>query len=285
MGVMKTLRKRWAITLVMILFTVVVTGGAYAALPSTYQAKANVILLPSKTLAKTAGGNPYLAFDSTLNQASDVIRYEVTDARTAVALQAAGYTQSYAIADAIDTSAPVLLITVTGKNAGSVENTLTGVTSAISTKLAGEQTDITTPNKIRSEVITFSPQPTKVASKKLRSVLMVFAVALLLTFAVPLSVDATAIRRRRRASNGSGQDTGWQPVHDEDDRDSTYQAQEPQYTLRVRDYPGQAPERPLQDQQYDFEGHRYDKGPTFQPKNTRPVGDVPASATRRPHGS
>ena len=261
MGVMKTLRKRWAITLVMFLFTVVVTGGAYVALPSTYQAKANVILLPSETLAKTAGGNPYLAFDSTLNQAADVIRYEVTDARTAVALQAAGYTQSYAIADAIDTSAPVLLITVTGKNAGAVENTLTGVTNEISTKLAAEQTDITAPNKIHSEVITFSPQPTKVASKKLRSVLMVFAVALLLTFAVPLSVDATATRRRRRASNGSGQDTGWQPVHDDDDRDSAYQAQEPQYAPRVRNFSGQAPEYPVQGQEYDFQGYQYGNEP------------------------
>src|SRR5271165_1899717 len=78
MGVMKTLRKRWAITLVLFVLTIVATGGAYAALPSTYQAKANVILLPSATLAKTAGGNPYLAFDSTLNEAADVIRYEVT---------------------------------------------------------------------------------------------------------------------------------------------------------------------------------------------------------------
>jgi hypothetical protein len=283
---MKTLRKRWAITLVLFVLTIVATGGAYVALPTTYQAKANVILLPSTTLAKTAGGNPYLAFDSTLNQAADVIRYEVTDARTALALQNAGYTQNYAIADAIDTSAPVLLITVTGKNAGAVENTLTGVTNEISTKLAAEQTDITSQNKIRSEVITFSPQPTKLASKKLRSVLVVFAAALLLTFAIPLSVDATAARRRRRASDRSGQDTGWQPANEDGDRVGAYQAQEPHYAPapRVQDYPRQAPEYPVRGQDYDLPGRQYGNGPMPQPKNTRPAGEVPASATRRPRG-
>ena len=117
MEVMKTLRKRWAITLVLLVLTIVATGGAFKALPLTYQAKANVILLPSATVAKTTGGNPFLAFDSTLNEAADVIRYEVTDARTGLALQAAAIRRAIRSPMPSILAAPVLLITVTGKNA------------------------------------------------------------------------------------------------------------------------------------------------------------------------
>jgi capsular polysaccharide biosynthesis protein len=264
MEVMKTLRKRWTITLVLLVLTIAATGGAFKALPPSYQAKANVILLPSTTVAKTTGGNPFLAFDSTLNEAADVIRYEVTDTRTGLALQAAGYTQGYTITDAIDTAAPVLLITVTGKNSAAVENTLTGVTNEISTKLAAEQTDLTAENKIRSEVITFSPQPTAVSSKKLRSVLVVLAVGILLTFAVPLTVDAAATRRRRRDDSHPVQDTGRQQAsEDDDERVSAYQMQEADYGPRARDY-------------------HYGNGAAPRPMGERSSNDVPASATRRP---
>ena len=285
MEVMKTLRKRWAITLILLVITVVGTAGAFKALPPTYQAKANVILLPSATVAKTTGGNPFLAFDSTLNQAADVIRYEVTDTRTGLALQAAGYSQSYTVTDALDTGAPVLLVTVTGKNSAAVENTLTGVTNEISTKLAAEQADLAAPNKIRSQVITFSPQPTTVSSKKLRSVLVVLAVGVLLTFAVPLGVDATATRRRQRKNNRRlGLDTGWQPATEDVDRVNTYQTQEVDYGTRGRDYPGQAPDYPAQGQDYDYPGYQWGNGSLPQPKGNRPSNEVPAAATRRPRG-
>jgi capsular polysaccharide biosynthesis protein len=283
MEVMKTLRKRWAITLVLLVLTIAATGGAFKALPPTYQAKANVILLPSATVAKTTGGNPFLAFDSTLNEAADVIRYEVTDTRTGLALQAAGYTQGYTITDAFDTAAPVLLITVTGKNSAAVENTLTGVTNEISTKLAAEQTDLTAENKIRSEVITFSPQPTAVSSKKLRSVLVVLAVGILLTFAVPLTVDAAATRRRRRDDSHPVQDTGRQQAsEDDDERVSAYQMQEADYGPRARDYSGRAPDYPMQGQDRDFQGYDYGNGAAPRPMGEHPSNDVPASATRRP---
>ena len=100
---------------------------ALVKLPWTYTAAAEVMLLPSKNLAQTYGGNPFLAFNSTINETADVIRYEATDMRTAQVLAAAGYTQGYTITDAVDTSAPILLITATGSDAGAVEHTLTGV--------------------------------------------------------------------------------------------------------------------------------------------------------------
>jgi len=201
MELKKILRKRWALTTAFLILTLIATAAALIKLPWSYNATADVMLLPSHNLAKAYGGNPFLAFNPTINETADVIRYEATDLRTAQALAAAGYTQGYIIKDAIDTSAPILLITVTGSNAGAVQVTLTGVVKEISTLLARQQSNYSPANRIRDIVIASNPQPSRVTSKKARPLLVVFAVGLLFTVAIPVLVDAVAERRRSGASS------------------------------------------------------------------------------------
>jgi capsular polysaccharide biosynthesis protein len=196
MDLMKTLRKWRALTTALLILTLIATAGALVELPWTYKSTADVMFLPSKNLAKAYGGNPYLAFNSTINETADVIRYEATDMHTAQTLTTAGYTQAYTITDATDTSAPILLITVTGSSAGAVEHTLNGVVNKISTLLASQQSTFSAVNQIHDLMIASNPQASRVTSKKARPLLVVFAVGLLFTMAIPALVDAVAERRR-----------------------------------------------------------------------------------------
>jgi len=242
---MKSLRRRWVVTTVMLVLTLTVSVAAYAKLPATYQAKSNVIVLPSQDLAKGYGGNPYLAFNSTLNQTADMIRYEVTDLGTAQSLQAGGYTQGYTITDAFDTAAPVLLITVSGKDKAGVEHTLSGVTQEISTKLTQQQASIPSYDRIRTSVISFTSQPTAVSSKKLRSLMIVVAICLLFTFAVPIIIDTIVLRRQdrreARVNRGADEET-WQSttadLSHQEMRQPAYEAGQNDYDNR-RDYGSQ----------------------------------------------
>ena len=190
------------LSIALLVITLIATAAAFVKLPWTYQAESNVVLIPSQTSAiATGGGNPYLAFTESLNQIGDVIRYEVTDMRESQALQAQGYTSAYTITDAANTSAPVLLVTVTGDNKTDVEHTLAGVTQKITTQLATQQSGVRPTSQVRDEVISYTTEPTRLTSKKARPLLIVLVIGLLLTYAIPLIVDAIQANRRGDKDN------------------------------------------------------------------------------------
>jgi len=202
MDLARSLRRRWILVVVLFALTIAATMAALFKLPSTYQSKSAVLFLASKNVSKSFGGNPYLAFSSTLNETADVIRYEVTDASTSMALASRGYSGSYTIVDAFDTSGPILLITVTGSNKTSVEHTLYGVTQQVGTELSQQQAGVSAPNTIHDLVITFSPEASRLTSKKSRPLSVVFGIGIALTIAIPLIVDAALLRRRRNLQTG-----------------------------------------------------------------------------------
>jgi hypothetical protein len=198
----RVLRRRWILTSVLLLLTLAGAAAAVVKLPWSYQAQGMTVLLASQSSAKLSGGNPYLAFDQSLTFTADVVRREVMDPRTALALSARGYTGSYLVVDAFDTAGPVLVTTVTGSNPNTVESTLHGVLDEQNTKLAGLQTGINSYNRITSVVVSMSPKATRSTSKKARPLVVVLAVGLAFTFAIPQTVDAWAIRRRVRRATG-----------------------------------------------------------------------------------
>jgi capsular polysaccharide biosynthesis protein len=238
MDLVSSLRRRWILTCVLLLLTVAATFLGILKLATTYQSQSSVILLASQAASKGYGGNPYLAFNATLNQTADVVRYEVMDQRTVAALAREGNTSTYLVVDAIDTSGPVLIITVTGHNPSNVEHTLSAVTSEASAKLAGLQTTLTPLNRIRSLVITFQPKPKGVASKKVRPLSVIAGGGILLTIGIPLLVDAIITRRRAERTGQPGD----------------YAAYAPERTESGGDYPRYAPERTEQADDYTAPG-------------------------------
>jgi hypothetical protein len=194
------LRRQWILTCVMVVVTLVGVIGVLIKLSWTYQSTGSVVFLISKNSAKNFGGNPYLGFDTALNQTADVVRYEVMDIETANHLAAQGYPGSYLITDAIDTAGPVLQVQVTGHNKTAVEHTLYGVLNQISVKLNTLQAGVAPDNKIRELVIATSPKATVLVSKKARPLLEVLGIGFILIIGVPSIVDA--VRTRRPARKG-----------------------------------------------------------------------------------
>lgn len=207
MDLLKILRKRWKIAASLFVLTLVATAGALIELPWSYVAQANVLLLPSNSMSKPYGGNPYLAFDYTLTQTANVIQLEATDASTSATLAAQGDTASYTVEQAPNASAPVLLISVTGGNKEIVEDTLTGVLQQLDAELHAAQSSVRTDNRITDQVIAASQTPSRETSKKARPLVGVFAGGLILTIGIPALINAIAARRSTQRSR-PGRDTG-----------------------------------------------------------------------------
>jgi hypothetical protein len=195
---LRILRRRWILTTLLLLLTLAGTAGAFKKLPHTYISTSTVVLLASKNASKANGGNPYLSFSSSLPLTADVLRRELLDPRTALDLAGRGYTAGYLVTDAPDTTGPVLLVTVTGHDKAAVEHTLYGVTAEIGTKLLALQASITPTNQIRVATLSVTPEAKLSISKLARPLVVLLGFGLLLTFAVPLIVDAQISRRRPR---------------------------------------------------------------------------------------
>jgi hypothetical protein len=262
MELLSILRRRWILAGVLFLLTLVGTAFAFTKVPWTYQSTSSVVFLAPKDTAKSFGGNPYLAFNSALNQTADVVRYETNDARTVNLLAAQGDTQSYLVTDAVDTAGPVLMATVTGKDKADVERTLRGVTIRISTELAGLQTYLSPNNKIRDLVITFTPTPTRLTSKKAKPLLVVLGLGIVLTIGIPVVVDAQ--RAGRRKDNSA-------PAEDYYGRSSGQPGYEPGAADRIPQGPRQ-PERAFREPDRVPRGPRE---PESRPRDARDVTSVP----------
>ena len=194
MGWIAALRRRWVLALVLLLPTLFATA-ALALKPGPYQAESQVAVLPSKQASKPFGGNPYLTFTNSVNITADLVRREVTTQQTAQRLAAQGFASSYQIVDDPDPSAPVLDITATGNNAGSVIQTLRAVTSTVRTTLGAIQSSIKQPAQMTSVVLSIDPQASAAFSHKVRRVLTALGLGLVVTIALPLLVDAIQARR------------------------------------------------------------------------------------------
>jgi hypothetical protein len=192
----RTLRRRWILTTFLFLLTLAAALAAWVKLPGPYQAESMTVLYPSQQASRPNGDNPLMSFGGSLNVAGDIVLREVSSPSYAVQLAAHGYTSSFTIVDDPNTTGPILDVTVTGKNQGQVEQTLTGVTAAVKNQLAAIQQGYKPANRITSQVVSTQPTPQLLISKKARTVVIVLGLGLVLTFAIPQVVDAEIAKRR-----------------------------------------------------------------------------------------
>ncbi len=194
----RTLRRRWILTSFLFLLTLAAALAAWVKLPGPYQAESMTVLYPSQQASRPNGDNPLMSFGGSLNVAGDIVLREVSAPAYVAQLAAHGYTSSFTIADDPNTTGPILDVTVTGKNQGQVEQTLTGVTAAVKNQLAAIQQGYKPANRITSQVVSTQPTPQLLVSKKARTVVIVLGLGLVLTFVIPQVVDAEMAKRRRR---------------------------------------------------------------------------------------
>jgi hypothetical protein len=194
----RTMRRRWILTSILFLLTLVAGAVSWVKLPGPYQTESMIALLPSHQSSEINGNNPYLSFGGSLNVAGDIVLREVMAPKTAVSLAAQGYTSSYTVVDDPLTSGPILDITVTGSSKSQVEATLQGVTAATQAQLDSLQSTLKPVNRITSQVVSIQPTPKLLTSKKARTLVIVLGLGLVLTYGIPQIVDAEITRRRTR---------------------------------------------------------------------------------------
>jgi hypothetical protein len=209
MGAYQIWRRRWALTIFLLLLALVGTGVAALRAPRTYQAQSMVVLLASHNSSKAMGGNPYLSFSDSLSTTASVISSELMDPQTASTLRAQGFPEGYQVVSQATLSqttllpAPFVQVTVTGSNRALVEHTLVGVTREIGYLLTKLQVGVSAGSKISSFVASFAQQPSLSITSTARPLVVVLGILIILALGIPLVVDAWAARRRSsRDSDG-----------------------------------------------------------------------------------
>jgi hypothetical protein len=201
-------RRRWILTLVLLLLASAATVAAATKLPKHYQAQSDIVLLPSASSTAPFGHNPYLTYNGSLPMTAQILSYQLMNPITVQSLAGQGYTASFTVALAPTAGgAPILNVLVTGSNKDAVEHTLYGVTGAIATKLSSLQAGISPDNQITDMTLSVDTHPSLSRSKSLRPLVVVLFLGLALALAIPLILDG-AVRRRNPDKaglpNGSG---------------------------------------------------------------------------------
>jgi hypothetical protein len=192
------LRRRWYLTLVGLLATVVVVLGVMRLVPATFQTQANVVLLPPQS-SVGQGGNPYLYLGG-LQQASDILTRALTsdDARTKV--KNAVNSVDYDVLPDATTSGPVLIVTARGKTQAAANGLRQTVLDAVPTTLVQLQDTLNVPSnaRITSMVLTADDVPKPVTKTQMRASIAAGALAAVM-FAMLIGLfDGLATARRQR---------------------------------------------------------------------------------------
>lgn len=191
-------RKHWILFTILLVLAAIVSAGAVLKLPRTYQAQASVVLLSPQSISSQEGGNPYLNFTPSLTLTGDVLSRVVTGPVVVNSLAAEGYTASYSVALAPDTTVTtgsVLLITVTGGARANVERTLHAVMSETGRELAQLQQHVKAVNRIGIETISASPEATISISHTARTMAEAMAPVWLLALVIPILAERYSARR------------------------------------------------------------------------------------------
>src|SRR5664279_1406269 len=104
-----TLRRRWYLTIVGLMATAALCAVTLSLYPATYQAEANIVLLPPTTTVEK-GGNPYLQLGD-LSQAVGVVIRALNSQSAVEQTAAAAPTGTYEVAPDYTTSGPIFVIT------------------------------------------------------------------------------------------------------------------------------------------------------------------------------
>ena len=198
----KAFRRQWILTAALLLLTLIITLGSAIKLPATYKAAVTVALLNSASSSQAiGGGNPYLAFDESLVETANLLVIEVSNQQTTAALHRQGYTASFqaaVLSENPENEEPFIQVSVTGKNAGGVEQTVHGVTAELGSLLDQLQANVSPKNRATLQVMAQDDQPARVISSKIKPLVGVLGVGLVLTFIIPQAVEGVAARRRAR---------------------------------------------------------------------------------------
>jgi len=197
-GIPRVLLARWYFTLVGLIVTAGLCAVTAATVPATYQAKAELLLLPPPD-ATDSGGNPYLAM-SGLQPATDVLARALSDAATVNRLKRDGLTGTYEAVRELTTSGPVLSVTAEDDTAAATLNDLRRVIAVAGPTLAQLQTNVGVASRvqIRVHTITQDLAASVVRKSQIRALLAAAALGLACTVVGTALLHRLFLRRANR---------------------------------------------------------------------------------------
>lgn len=211
--VLRVIRKRWYVTMPIVLITICLAAVANAVLPTTYQSECSISLLNSPDVAAEApnNGNPFLSFSQALTVTADFLGRRLASDESAKALKARGLTGTYGVKLADNAMGPFLTLTVTGDDPAQVEKSIAVLNTFTAEQLKTMQAEQKAPagSQIASTVIVPPQAPQAQTKSKLQYVALIGLAGLAVAFlAAFLTENLLGIRRRpskRRAAKAAAE--------------------------------------------------------------------------------
>lgn len=202
----RVLRRRWYVLLPLLILAGVLTAGVQKSIPKQYQSIGMVSLLASQQSIKGTSqlpgtNNPFLSYDSSLNDTADFLVRRVEAGPAAQQLAAAGV-GAYSV-ELAASQGPFIDLTTVGANPQSAKAAMTTLIAFTAQQLQAlqQQQGVPAQNMITSAVIVPASAATAQNKKRIQDTLGAgaagLALALLVTFALD-SVGRAGRRRRRR---------------------------------------------------------------------------------------
>ena len=206
------LKRRWIVVLAGVLLTMGACVAATRVVPSELSSTSTMLLLPPVNTTEP-GANPYLSLAG-LTGPAEVVSRSVSDPATDAKLRQAGASGTWTVERDYQTSAPIILVTVTDSSIEKVRATSNIILGEVPKALDQLQASINVPSaaRITSTVVNRDADVQRVLKPLLRALMLVLAAGLILTVALAALLDAVLLRRRhgqsalggRRRARGSG---------------------------------------------------------------------------------
>jgi hypothetical protein len=192
------LLRRWYLVVLGVLLSGVLAGGTFQSVSPTYQARAEILLLPPST-SVPKGGNPYLVLGG-LEAIGGVLSTALSDQATTAELKAQGASGDFSVGLDQTSPAPLLEVITESTTAADSLSTLQLVVDRIPPTMEEIQraADVAPGSYITTTPITTTQKPEVLRKAQLRVVVVVTAVGFALTLLLTAAIDGLLVRRRAR---------------------------------------------------------------------------------------
>lgn len=198
--IFRVIRRRWRVSVTGLVLTVIAVAVAYVGWPVKYQSTAELSLIGSSAMAAQPpnGNNPYVVVDA-LDPLANVLASELASDQADGQLRALGMTNGFAATVPAFAAGPFVSLTVTGRNSGSVLNSMPVVISFAEKRLQQlqETGSVRTPNAglIRAVVIAPASSPQPVLKTKIELMAGVAIAGLVLVLLLSFGAEGRALRQ------------------------------------------------------------------------------------------
>ena len=196
--------RRWYFVLAGLLITAAMSFWVFRVAPVTYEATANVALIPPPT-AVISGDNPFLYMGG-LDQAMGVLTVKLNSDSVRDSIEDAYPGAVYSTERDATTSGPIIRVKVAGDSAATTLEILNRVLDVMPATLSSLQDELSLPKASRISLLTLGvdKDTTLVGEARTRALLVVAALGMAGTLLLTGLADKRLIRRRGNRHVGAG---------------------------------------------------------------------------------